>query len=106
MSDLLHQNFSTTQSNQQPLPNTIAAAATIAPQTLMTFVTGTTEVANITPPMSGQHMLVLVFTDATPGTMVTTGNIAAAVAPNPNTPTVMFYNPAEQTYYGFVSVIT
>lgn len=106
MSDLLHQNFSTVQSRQQPLPNTIAAAATITPSTLLTFVTGTTAVANITPPVTGQHMLVLVFTDATPGTMVTTGNILQAVVPTANVPTLMFFDPAQEAYYGLAGNLT
>lgn len=88
------------------MPNTIAAAATIAPSTLITFVSGTTAVATITPPMTGQHMLVLIFTDATPGTMVTTGNIAAAVVPTQNLPTLMFYDPASETYYGAATNLT
>lgn len=41
MSDLLHQNFETVQSDQQPFPPTIASAATIAPTTKLTFLTGT-----------------------------------------------------------------
>lgn len=106
MSDLLHQNFSTTQSKQQPLPNTLAAATTIAPSTLITFVTGTTAVATVTPPMTGQHMLVLIFTDATPGTTVTTGNIMNAIVPTTNLPTILFYDPAQEAYYGFATNLT
>ena len=39
-------------------------------------MSGTTDVATITPPVTGQHMLVLVFTDESPGDLLTTGNIA------------------------------
>lgn len=106
MSDLLSQNFSTVQSKAQPLPNTIAAAATITPQTLITFLTGTTAVQNITPPVTGQHMLVLVFTDATPGTMLTTGNILNAVVPTSVVPTLLFYDPAQAKYYGSAGNLT
>lgn len=106
MADLNFQNFSTVQSRQQPLPNTIAAAATIAPQTLITYVTGTTAVATITPPVSGQHMLVLIFTTTTPGTMVTTGNIVNAVVPTTNLPTLMFYNPVTAKYHGCATNVT
>ena len=100
MSDLNHQDFSTTQSDKQPAPNTIASAATIAPNTLMTFVTGTVQVANVTPPMSGQHMLILVFTDAAPGTFLTTGNVLNAIVPTQNLPTFLFYDPKTAKYTG------
>lgn len=106
MSDLLSQNFSTVQSKQQPLPNTLAAASTIAPSTLITYVTGTTAIQTITPPVTGQHMLVLVFTNATPGTMVTTGNILNAIVPTTDLPTLMFYDPARAKYMGFASNLT
>jgi len=62
MADNLFQNFSTVQSNEQPVPNTIAAAATITPLTLITFLTGTTQVVTINPPVTGQHMLVFSLT--------------------------------------------
>lgn len=106
MSDLLFQNFSTVQSNQQPQPVTIASATTIAPSTLITYLTGTAQVADITPPVTGQHMLVLIFTDQTPGTMLTTGNIATAVVPDQNTPTLMFYDPTTETYIGGITKLT
>ena len=73
--DLLFQNLSTVQDNLQPTPQTIAAATTIAPSTFETIVTGTTDIATITPPATGQHMLALIFTDASPGSLLTTGNI-------------------------------
>jgi hypothetical protein len=106
MSDLLSANFATVQSNQQPAPNTIAAATTIAPQTLNTIVTGTTAVQNITPPVTGQHLLFLTFTDATPGTTVTTGNIANAVVPTQNVPSMFLYNPNTAKYYGWANNLT
>lgn len=104
--DLVHQNFATNQNSLQPTPNTLAAATTIAPSTLITFVSGTLQVGTITPPLSGQHMLVLIFTDATPGTMLTTGNIMNAVVPTSNVPTVMLYDPAQAKYYGFANNLT
>lgn len=100
MPDLEFQNFSTVQSKAQPLPPTIASAATITPTHMLTFVTGTLAVATITPPVTGAHMLVLVFTDATPGTMVTTGNVLNAVVPTSVLPTLMFYNPITKKYTG------
>ena len=106
MSDLLFQNLSTVQSNQQPQPNTVASAATIAPVTLITFVTGTTQVANITPPVTGQHMLILIFTDGSPGTFLTSGNVLTAVVPTQNLPSFFFYDPIQAKYYGCASNVT
>ena len=98
--DLTHQNFDTVQSNQQPSPVTTTAATTIAPTTFITFLTGTAVVATITPPVTGQHMLCFIFTTTTPGTMATTGNLAAAVTPAQNVPVLLFYDPITATYYG------
>lgn len=106
MSDLNFQNFSTVQNNLQPAPNTIASAATITPTTFITYVTGTTQVATITPPVSGQHMLILVFTDNSPGTMLTSGNISQAIIPTTNLPTLMFYDPALGKYTGCATNLT
>ena len=98
--DLNFQNISTVQSIQQPGPNTIAAAATIAPTSFITFVSGTTGVATITPPVTGQHMLTLIFTNGSPGSFTTTGNIKVAVTTiTQNVPVLMFYNPIEAKYY-------
>lgn len=99
MSDLLFQNISTVQNQGQPQPPTIAVAATIAPTTRLTFITGTTSVATITPPVTGHHQLVLIFTDASPGAFVTTGNIAVATTPVQNKPVYMEYNPVTAKYY-------
>ena len=79
MSDALFQNLSTVQNNTQPTPVTMAAAATIAPSTFLTKVTGTTNVATITPPVTGTCVLLLKFTDASPGDLLTTGNINAGI---------------------------
>ncbi len=79
MSDSLFQNFSTVQSDQQPKPRTIASAATIAPTTLLTFVTGTVNVTTVTPPVTGCHLLILKFTDASPPNVGTGGNVTRAV---------------------------
>lgn len=106
MSDLLHQNFATVQSDQQPQPVTLAAATTIAPSTLVTIITGTTQVKTITPPVTGQHLLFLVFTDQTPGTTLTTGNIANAVVPTQNVPSAFLYNPLTAKYYGWANNLT
>lgn len=98
--DLLAANFATVQSNLQKVPNTIASTTTIAPSTFITFVSGTEAVATITPPISGQHMLVLIFTTTSPGTMLTSGNILNAIVPTSALPTLMFYDPSQAKYYG------
>lgn len=100
MSDLLHQNLSTVQSQLQPAPVTMAAAATIAPSTFLTILTGTTSVATITPPVSGQHMLCFVSTDTgTTNVTVTTGNIALATTLVTKKALFMTYDPGTAKYY-------
>lgn len=106
MPDLNFQNFSTVQSKSQPSPYTIASTTTIAPTTFMVYVSGTLQVETVTPPVTGQHMLVLIFTDAAPGTMLTTGNILTAVVPTQNLPTFLFYDPARAKYIGCASNLT
>lgn len=104
--DLNFQNLSTVQSSLQPKPNTIASATTIAPTTFITYISGTAQIGTITPPVSGQHMLILIFTNAAPGTMLTTGNIDVAIVPTQNLPTFMFYDPASASYTGCASNLT
>lgn len=100
MSDLLHQNLATVQSNQQPMPATIAGAATIAPTTFITFVSGTTDVATVTPPVTGQHMLVLIPTDEAPGSLLTTGNILVGTTTlAEGVPVFLIYDPIQAKYY-------
>lgn len=98
MSDLLHQNIATVQSNQQPLPASLAAATTIAPTTFITMITGATAIATITPPVSGAHMLCLIASVTNLAT-VTTGNINAVVAFGNGLATLFVYNPATAKYY-------
>lgn len=106
MDDLNFQNLSTVQSKAQPAPNTLASATTIAPTTFITYVTGTVQVGTITPPVSGQHMLVLVYTNSSPGTTLTTGNINVAIVPTQNLPTFLFYDPALGKYFGGTTNLT
>jgi hypothetical protein len=98
-SDLLAQNLSTFQSNKQPSPPTIASAATIAPTTRFTFVTGTVTIATVTPPVTGYHELVLCFTNASPGVFLTTGNLQIAYQPVQNRPITLFYDPSTAKYW-------
>lgn len=100
MTDLNHQNIATVQSDQQPKPNTIASTTTIAPTSFITFVSGTIDVGTITPPVTGQHMLVFIFTSATPGDLLTTGNIlVGSTTLAQNVPVFAFYDPNGQEYY-------
>ena len=100
MSDLLFQNISTVQSQQQPNPATLASATTIAPTTFVTFLTGTTSIATVTPPVTGSHMLCLVSTDTgTTNATVTTGNIAKASTFVQNKALYLAYDPATAKYY-------
>jgi hypothetical protein len=99
MSDLLHQNIATVQSEQQPKPNTIASTTTIAPTSFITFVSGTVDVGTITPPVTGQHMLCLIFSDASPGALLTTGNVLlGSTTLAQNVPVLLFYDPNQAKY--------
>lgn len=106
MADLNFQNFSTVQSNQQPMPTTIASAATIAPTGFLTILSGTTQLETITPPVSGVHLLAFVFTNAAPGVFLTSGNILTAVTPTQNVPTFLLYDPLQQAYYAWANNVT
>ena len=98
--DLLFQNISTVQNEGQPKPNTIASTTTIAPSSFITFVSGTIDVATITPPVSGQHMLCFIFTSATPGDLLTTGNVlVGSTTITQNVPLLLFYDPNQAKYY-------
>lgn len=91
--DLNFQNLSTVQSQQQLMPATIASAATIAPTTKLTFLTGTVQVATITPPVTGYCELTLCFTNASPGAFATSDNIKTAYQPIQNRPIDLCYDP-------------
>ena len=100
MSDLNFQNLSTVQSIEQPLPVTMAMAATIAPTTFLTFLTGTVPVATITPPVTGSCVLAFVATTAaTAAVTVTTGNIILASTWVPNKALLMTYDPSSAKWY-------
>lgn len=101
MSDLNFQNFSTVQSdNQASRPNTVASAATITPTNFLTLVSGTTDVATVTPPVTGAHMLTLIFTNGSPGDLLTTGNILVGTTTvTQNAPVLLFYDPNQAKYY-------
>jgi len=99
MSDLLFQQLSTVQSNQQLMPVTLASALTVAPTTFITYVTGTVDVKTVTPPVTGSHMLVMVFTDVSPPDILTTGNVTAGLTTiAANAPVLLFWNPISEIY--------
>lgn len=99
MSDLLAQNFSTYQTDKQPLPVTLASAATITPTTKFTFVTGTAQLANITPPTSGYCEITLCFITTSPGLFLTSGNIQIAYQPIINRPIDLCYDPISAKWW-------
>jgi hypothetical protein len=97
--DLNAQNYSTFQSAAQPLPVTIASAATIAPTTKLTFLTGTTQVVTITPPTTGYCELTLCFTNASPGAFSVAGNIQIAYQPIQNRPIDLCFDPSSNKWW-------
>ena len=99
MADVNFQDISTVHSAQQPKPVTIASAATVIPSTFISFISGTVAIANITPPVTGAHMLCFIFTTTTPTAFTTTGNIKYVATPTQNLPVFLVYNPLENKYY-------
>jgi len=101
MADLNFADYSTVQSNLQKPPATFATAATITPTGFMTFITGTAAtVATIVPPVTGQHMLMFVFSVG--AVMNITGNILNAATAVSNVPVLLFYNPLTGKYTAMV----
>lgn len=100
---LNNQSFATNQSKTQPLPTTIASAATITPTQKLTFVTGTTQVANITPYELGAYQEVtLCFTDASPGAFLTNGSafpIKTGYTPIQNRPIDLCWDPSSKFWW-------
>jgi hypothetical protein len=103
MSDLQFQDISTVASPAQLRPPTIASAATIAPQTFLSLISGTVAVATITPPVSGAHLLCLIFTTTTPTAFTTTGNILAVATPTTNLPVFLVFDPGQNKYVAGVT---
>lgn len=98
MSDLDFQQLSTVQSDKQLTPRTIVAAAIIAPTTFLTILSGTTEVATISPPVSGAHMLAI-MAGTTTAAFTTAGNIVGlTTAGNTTQPILFIYNPISGKY--------
>jgi hypothetical protein len=91
MPDALFQNLSTVQSDKQPTPITVTAAATISPTSFITVLTGNTAVGTINPPVTGQHLICIV-----PGTttgFTTGGNIVGGTTTVSGRAYLFAYNP-------------
>lgn len=101
MPDVDFQKLSTVQSDKGPGAPTIASTtAAIAPNAFFTFISGTAALTTITPPVSGPHMLCLVFTNAAPAAMATTGNIVrSSTLTRQNVPYLFVYDPQGAKYY-------
>ncbi len=97
MSDLDHQNLSTVQSNLQPGPVTVTAAASISPTTFLTLLSGTTAIATIVPPVTGTHMIAVVAATTT-AAFTTSGNIVGATTATTTAPLLFIYNPLSGDY--------
>lgn len=108
--DNTFQQLSTVQSAAMQQPLTITAAATIAPKTFLTIVSGTTAVATITPPIEGAHMLAIVVSTTNFSGFLTTGNILVASLTNStvwaNKLNLFAYNPISGKYYPSYAVKT
>lgn len=96
MPDLNFQDLSTVQSGLQPKPVTLVAAATIAPTTFLTILTGATAVTTITPPVTGTHMLCIVPGGATG--FAAGGNVVGGTTTVAGRACLLVYNPAAGTY--------
>jgi hypothetical protein len=107
-SSLLAQNFASGQTEQQPSPQALTAAATIAPLTNLVIVTGTTALATITPPLPGIHVIYVVAKTTNWAGAVTTGNIIVASITNGTTwvdkVNIFVYNPVTGKYFAQFAV--
>lgn len=93
-------NFSTFQGNLQQKPVTMPSAETLIISTLLSFITGTTTVNNIIPPLEGQHMLAIVPLDG--NTLFGTGsptNIAIAFNAAQGLAATLIYDPIGKKYW-------
>lgn len=99
MIDSDFQALSSVQSGIQPKPVTIASTTTVAPSGFLTFISGTTAIATVTPPIAGAHLLCFIFTTTTPVAFTTTGNIKTVATPTTSVPMFLVYNPIDAKYY-------
>ncbi len=97
--ELNRYNLGEPQNNQNKNPNTLASAATVAPTHKLTFITGTVQIATITPPITGMHVLYFIFTNANPGAFTGAGNVQGTYDPQQNVVTTLVYDPNTAKYY-------
>jgi hypothetical protein len=97
--DLNFQQLSTVSGAFAPKPPTLVSAASIAPTTFLSFVSGTVAIATIVPPEDGATMLAFVFTTTTPVAFTTTGNIKLVSTPTQNVPVLAIFNPVDGKWY-------
>jgi hypothetical protein len=93
---LIASDWSQVSPTGQSVPVTLASAASIAPTTFLTILTGNVAVATIVPPVSHTHMLAIEFAGA--AGVVATGNIKTAVASVAGVANLFLYNPATGKY--------
>lgn len=80
-------------------PQSITAAATIAPISGYSKVTGTTQIQTITPPISDKVHQLFITAGATNSFALTTGNITGGVTTSSTTvPTQLLYDPQQSKY--------
>ncbi len=99
--DQIAANLGSVQSAVQPDPVTFTTATTIAPITRLTLLVGSTTLVQITPPITGHHELVFIWTQATTSAITTAGNIMTATTNGvvQNQPVFFEYNPINSKYY-------
>jgi hypothetical protein len=90
------QHFAAFGTPVNPISTTIASAATLTPLSLITIVTGTVGVQNITLPWPGfEGSIILIYTDSSPAATQTGGTTGIAIA---LATTVVRYKQLEMTY--------
>lgn len=90
------QQLSTVQGPTSPKPVTMASAATIAPTTFLTVLTGNVAITAITPPVTHGHTLAIQFA-GTAG--ITAGNnITTTKASVAGEVMLLLFNPITQKY--------
>lgn len=82
------------------ITTSIAAAATLTAISGIMIITGTTALKTLTVPWVGfEGSVQLIFTDATPGTTLTTGNLAIASTPVTGKALEMTYSQLSGKWY-------
>lgn len=74
------------------------SASSVSPVSFLNMINGTADISIINPPIDGYHLLGLIFTDASPGSLLTSGNILAGTTPSQNLLLLLAYNPFTKKY--------